>query len=155
MPSHFWRVRTLLAASVPIFRTTNKEKTMNRSIALGLAMLAGGAIGATAVNGLQAQGKAPGAYAIVDITAITNPDVFKNVIAKAGPALAETGGHYIVRTDKITSVDGAPPARFVVIAFDSVAQAQAWNKSAAQQEVETLRKQSTTSREFIVEGMAN
>jgi hypothetical protein len=33
-------------------------------------MLAGGAIGATAVNGLHAQGKAPGAYAVVDISAI-------------------------------------------------------------------------------------
>ena len=63
--------------------------------------------------------------------------------------------HYIARTDKITNIDGVPPARFVIIAFDSVAQAQAWDKSAPQQEVDTLRKQSTTSRSFIVEGMAN
>jgi uncharacterized protein (DUF1330 family) len=155
MHSHFWHVRARLAAGVLIFQETNEENTMNRSIALGLAMLAGGAIGATAVSALQAQGKAPGAYVVVDITSINNPDVFKNVVAKAGPALQETGGHYIARTEKITNIDGAPPARFVIIAFDSVAQAQAWNKSAAQQEVETLRKQSTTSREFIVEGMAN
>ena len=128
---------------------------MNRSIALGLAMLAGGAIGATAVSALQAQGKAPGAYAVIDISAITNPDVFKTVIAKAGPAMQETGGHYIARTEKITNIDGVPPARFVIIAFDSVAQAQAWDKSAPQQEVDSLRKQSTTSRAFIVEGMAN
>ena len=67
--------------------------------------------------------------------------------------MAGTGGHYIIRTDKITNLDGTPPSRFVVIAFDSVQQAQAWNKSAAQQEVENLRKQSTNSREFIVEGM--
>jgi uncharacterized protein (DUF1330 family) len=128
---------------------------MNRSIALGLAMLAGGAIGATAVNGLHAQGKAPGAYAVVDISAITNADVFKSVVAKAGPALQESGGHYIARTEKITNIDGAPPVRFVIIAFDSVAQAQAWDKTAAQQEVDSLRKQSTTSRAFIVEGMSN
>ena len=51
---------------------------MKRTIALGLAMLAGGAIGATAVNGLHAQGTAPAAYAVVDISAITNPDVFRN-----------------------------------------------------------------------------
>jgi uncharacterized protein (DUF1330 family) len=128
---------------------------MNRSIALGLAMLAGGVIGATAVNGLHAQGKAPGAYAVIDISAITNADVFKSVVAKAGPALQESGGHYIARTEKITNIDGAPPARFVIIAFDSVAQAQAWDKTAAQQEVDSLRKQSTTSRAFIVEGMSN
>jgi uncharacterized protein (DUF1330 family) len=148
-------LRALLAAGVPIFRKTDKEKTMNRSIALGLAMLAGGAIGATAISALQAQGKAPGAYAVVDISAITNADVFKNVIAKAGPAMQDSGGHFIARTDKITNIDGVAPARFVIIAFDSVAQAQAWDKSAPQQEVDSLRKQSTTSRSFIVEGMAN
>jgi uncharacterized protein (DUF1330 family) len=127
---------------------------MNRSIALGIAMLAGGAIGATAVNALHAQGKVPGAYAVVDISKINDPDVFKNVVAKAPGAMTGSVGHYIIRTDKITNVDGTAPARFVVIAFDTVAQAQAWDKSAAQQEVNDLRKKSTTSREFIVEGMA-
>src|ERR1700727_3105277 len=154
MHPHFFGTFARLAAGVLMFLITNKEKTMNRSITLGLAMLAGGAIGATAVSALQAQGKAPGAYAVVDITSINNPDVFKNVVAKAGPAMQDSGGHFIARTDKITNIDGAPPARFVIIAFDSVAQAQAWDKSAAQQEVDTLRKQSTTSRSFIVEGMA-
>jgi hypothetical protein len=75
---------------------------MNRAIPLGPAMLAGGAIGATAVNGLHAQGSAPAAYAIVDISAVTNPDVFKTLLPKAGPAMAAFGGKYIIRTDKIT-----------------------------------------------------
>jgi hypothetical protein len=60
---------------------------MNRSMALGMAMLAGGTIGATAINALHAQGKAPGAYAIVDISKINDPEVFKNVVAKARQAL--------------------------------------------------------------------
>jgi uncharacterized protein (DUF1330 family) len=127
---------------------------MNRAIPLGLAMLAGGVIGATAVSGLHAQATAPAAYAVVDISAVTNPDVFKTLIPKAGPAMAPFGGKYIVRTDKITNLDGTPPARFVVIGFDSVAKAQAWNDSAAQKEVNDIRAQSTKSRSFIVEGMA-
>ena len=57
---------------------------MNRSIALGLAMLAGGAIGATAVNGLHPQGKAPGSYAVVDLSKINDPDVFKTLPSKMG-----------------------------------------------------------------------
>jgi hypothetical protein len=36
-------------------------------------MLAGIVIGATAVSGLYARGKGPGAYAIVDISEITDP----------------------------------------------------------------------------------
>ena len=126
---------------------------MNRTIALGLVMLAGGAIGATAVNGLRAQGAAPAAYAVVDISAITNPDIFKTLGPKAGPAMAVSGGKFIMRTDKITNLDGTPPSRFVVIAFDSVAKAQAWNDFAAQKEVNDIRLQSTKSRSFVVEGM--
>ena len=57
---------------------------MNRSIALGLAMLAGAAIGATAVNGLHAQNKVPGAYAVLDLRAISSPDVFKTLPSKTG-----------------------------------------------------------------------
>ncbi len=57
---------------------------MNRSIALGLAMPAGAAIAATAVNGLHAQNKAPGAYAVLDLSAINSPDVFKTLPSKMG-----------------------------------------------------------------------
>ena len=57
---------------------------MDRSIALRLAMLAGMVIGATAVDGLHAQNKAPGAYAVLDLSAINSPDAFKTVPSKMG-----------------------------------------------------------------------
>ena len=57
---------------------------MNRPIALGLALLAGAAIGATAVNGLHAQNKAPGAYAALDFSAVNGPDVFKILPSRTG-----------------------------------------------------------------------
>jgi uncharacterized protein (DUF1330 family) len=41
-----------------------------------------------------------------------------------------------------------PSHPIVVIAFDSIEKAQALNKSAAQQGIEKIRKQSTNSREF-------
>src|SRR3984957_19307213 len=46
----------------------SKEKAMNQRIVLGLTLLAGVAIGATAIGGLNAQNKTPGAYAVVDIS---------------------------------------------------------------------------------------
>ena len=55
--------------------TSKGRNNMNRSIALGLAMLAGTLIGATAVNGLHAQNNAPGAYAALDLGAIKGIDV--------------------------------------------------------------------------------
>ena len=65
-------------------QTAQRENAMNRSIALGLAMLAGAVIGAIAVNGLHAQNKAPGAYAALDLRAINSPDVFKTLPSKTG-----------------------------------------------------------------------
>jgi uncharacterized protein (DUF1330 family) len=128
---------------------------MHQRIALGLAMLAGVAIGATAVNGLHAQGKAPSAYAVVEINEITDPEGFKVVTQRptASTATVMQGGHYITRTDKITALDGTAPNRYVIIAFDSVEKAQAWNNSADQQKINAIRDKTTKSRSFIVEGM--
>jgi uncharacterized protein (DUF1330 family) len=124
---------------------------MKTHYTVALAMLAGVAVGAAAVNGLHAQAK-PGAYAIVDLSEITNPDLFKTLLPKAGPAVTAFGGQFVARTEKITALDGAAPNRFVVIGFDSVEKAKAWNDSPAQKEVNDIRLKSTKSRSFIVDG---
>jgi len=118
-------------------------------------MLAGFGLGATAIHGVSAQGmgKAPGAYAVVDISEITDAETFKQIGPKAGPANDAAGGKVIIRTEKITGLDGIAPKRFIVIAFDSVEKANAWHASPAQKEVDSLRMKSTKSREFIAEGM--
>jgi uncharacterized protein (DUF1330 family) len=128
---------------------------MNRHISLGLAMLAGAVLGAAAVNGLNAQNKAPGAYAVVDLSEISNPDLFKTLLPKAEPASAAFGGKFVVRTENIVGLDGTPPKRFVVIAFDSIDKAKAWDASPAQKEITDIRQRSTKSRQFIVDGNIN
>ena len=57
---------------------------MNRSIALGLAMVAASVVGATAANGSHGQNNAPAAYAVLDLRAINAPDVFKTLPSKTG-----------------------------------------------------------------------
>jgi uncharacterized protein (DUF1330 family) len=123
---------------------------MKSYFGLGLAMLAGAAFGAMAVNGLHAQAK-PGAYVIVDLSEITNPDLFKTLLPKAPAAMAAFDGQFAVRTEKITALDGVAPKRFVVISFDSVDKAKTWNDSAAQKEINDIRAKSTKSRSFIVD----
>jgi uncharacterized protein (DUF1330 family) len=132
-----------------------QEDVMNHRIALGLAMLAGAAFGAAAVNGLNAQNKAPGAYAVVDISEITDQKLFDQIGPKAGPSNDAFGGKYIIRTNNMTSIDGTPPKRLVVIAFDSVEKAKAWNSSSAQKEINDLRMKSMKSRLFIADGTIN
>jgi uncharacterized protein (DUF1330 family) len=60
-----------------------------------------------------------------------------------------------VRGGKVEGVEGtAPKDRFVVIAFDSVEKARAWENSAAYEAIKPIRHTSATSRVFIVEGVA-
>jgi uncharacterized protein (DUF1330 family) len=118
-------------------------------------MLAGAALGAVAVSGLSAQNKAPGAYAVVDISEITNPDVFKQLLAKAEAPVTAGGGKFVIRTEKITAIDGAPPKRFVVIGFDSMEKAKAWDSLPAQKEIDDMRSKSAKARSFFVDGAVN
>jgi uncharacterized protein (DUF1330 family) len=79
--------------------------------------------------------------------------------AGAGPADGERedvvvadGPHDVVRTEAITALDGTPTKRIVVIAFDSIEKAKAWDASPAQKEVTDIRLKSTKSRSFIADG---
>jgi uncharacterized protein (DUF1330 family) len=128
---------------------------MNQRIALGLAMLAGAAFGAAAVSGLHAQNKAPGAYAVIDISEISNPDLFKTLLPKVGASNAAFGGQNVILTEKIVGLDGTPPKRFIVLAFDSMEKAKAWDASAAQKEITGIRTKSTKSRAFLADGAIN
>lgn len=124
---------------------------MSRYIALGLAMLTGAVLGAVAVNKLNAQATAPGAYVVVDISAITNDADFRTLLPKTGPSNAAFGGQFIARTENIVALDGTPPKRFVLIAFDSIDRAKAWFESPAEKEITVINKRSTNSRTFIVD----
>jgi uncharacterized protein (DUF1330 family) len=119
---------------------------------IAFAALAGTALGAAAIEGLHAQASAP-AYAVVVIRKVNDAEAFKVVPAKGAAAVEAAGGKFIILTNKIASLDGPPPARYIVIQFDSMEKAQAWHNSAAQKEVDEIRMKSTDSLAFIAEGM--
>jgi uncharacterized protein (DUF1330 family) len=129
---------------------------MNSTYKIAIALLISGGLGAAAIQGLHAQAKPP-AYVVVSISSIKDADGFKSgVVDKASPAaLAAAGGHYVIRSQSVTALDGAPPQRFVLIAFDSTEKALAWNNSAATKEVTAARIKTTDSKSFLVEGVAN
>ncbi|HEY7298878.1 MAG TPA: DUF1330 domain-containing protein [Xanthobacteraceae bacterium] len=117
---------------------------------VGPAMLAGAVIGAAAINGLQAQNRAHGAYVIIDISNYTDRDTFMRQMAP-GATVDPYNGKFLTRSEKITAIDGTPPKRFVIIGFDSLERAKAWDASAAQKDADSRRQKFTTSRAFIVE----
>jgi uncharacterized protein (DUF1330 family) len=121
-----------------------------------LALLAGIAIGAVAVQGLHAQAQPP-AYVI----AMPNPadaDAYaKNYAAHIQATIEPFGGHYLVRGGKRVVFNGTPP-NVVVIAFDNIAKAEAWRNSAAYQAVVPARDKAIgngTYASFAVEGVSN
>lgn len=115
-------------------------------------MLAGMAFGGVAINQLSAQSKMPGAYVVFDVTSIDKPDLFKTLLPLGEQAAKAHDGTFIVRTENIVALDGVPPKRFVIVAFDSMSKAQAYHNSAELKEVDDIRARSTTSRSFIVDG---
>ena len=124
---------------------------MKTNFKSAIALITGATIGGALIQGLHAQATPP-TYAVVEINSITDPEGFKAVGPKAGPANAAFGGKAVIRTENITAIDGTPPKRLIVIAFDSLEKAKAWSASADQKEVDAIRRKTTTSREYFVEG---
>jgi len=120
---------------------------------LALTLLAGIALGGAVIETIHAQAKPP-TYVVVAIRKITDPEGYKEVMAKAPAAAKAAGGTFVIRSDKITTLDGPSPARFVLLKFDGVEQAQAWYNLPAQKEINALRAKTTDSLSFIVPGEA-
>jgi len=128
---------------------------MKTQYTVALSMLAGVALGAISVGGLYAQGKAPGAYAIVTYTEIADPAGYKaNVSDKTRPLLEKAGGHLLVATNDFTVLrEGTPPfplKRIAIIGFDSIQQAKDWYISPDRKDIQAYINENTKGRAFAV-----
>lgn len=117
-----------------------------------VATLVGAAIGAAGAVAIHARPAAvlPG-YVVAEVD-ITDPGTFQKYSAKAPGTIAQYGGHYVIRNGKNESLEGEPPKRFVVIQFESVEKAKAWENSPEYEAIKPIRHSSAKSRVFIIEG---
>ena len=124
---------------------------MNAKYQIALAMLAGAALGAAAVQSLHAQGK-PKAY-IVTESEVLDAAALAAFMPKAQAAVRAAGGTPgVIATGKIIAVMGDPPKRFGASEWPNAEQAQAYLKSAERAALDTERaKAFKTTRQFIVE----
>jgi uncharacterized protein (DUF1330 family) len=121
---------------------------------LAVAVLVGVSIGVAGAHALRAQQVKPAPGYVIAELDVTDPDAFKKYAEKVPPIVAAFDGHYLVRGGKIQEVEGEVPKRIVVIAFDSVEKAHAWEFSPAYEAIKPMRQSSAKSRIFIVEGIA-
>jgi len=127
---------------------------MKTKYTVALSMLAGVAIGAMAVQGLQAQGK-PKAYSVsetelIDATA-------QAAYTPLAQAAQRNAGARPLRTagGKVVAIEGAaPPKRVAITEWDSLEQAQAFYNSAAWKDLAPQRDKGVKLiRRYVVEAM--
>jgi uncharacterized protein (DUF1330 family) len=123
---------------------------------LALAVLAGISIGAagTVVIYAQQTKTPPPAYVIAEVE-VTDRAAFQEYADKVAETMAPFEGHYhyVVRTSTVQALEGEPPKRIVVIAFDSAEKALGWYRSPAYQKIKPIRLGASVSRLYLAEGL--
>jgi uncharacterized protein (DUF1330 family) len=123
-----------------------------------LAMLAGCGLGAAAVQGLHAQAKPP-IYYVVEIDT-TKPDAYAKefapkaqaVIKAAGGRFVAIGGADAADAKAVIAIEGEPPKRVVVMAWDTMEQIQAWWGNPEYIALRKIVDKYAKFRSFAVEG---
>ncbi|GLS01118.1 hypothetical protein GCM10007859_11290 [Brevundimonas denitrificans] len=94
------------------------------------------------------------AYIINEIT-VTDPTAYAEYVRRAPAVVAAFGGRYIVRAGAVTPMIGEPPtARIVVVEFPSHQAAADFLASPEYQAILPIRQAASTSRAYVVDGVA-
>jgi uncharacterized protein (DUF1330 family) len=135
-------------ALAPIWRNAMTTRSQ-----LGLALLAGFAIGAAAVQGLHAAGSAP-AYVVSEI-GISDLDAYqKEYLPLAQAWIKASGGRLVAAGQNIAVYEGpSPGTRVAINAFDSLAAVQAWRNSDQFKEARKVGDKYAKFRSFAIEGL--
>ncbi len=131
---------------------------MKHYFGLGLAALAGAALGAAAVSGLHAQAKPP-VYLVTEID-VSNPQAYgkefapkaQATIIAAGGKLVAIGGAGGAGAKPVTAIAGTAPKRLVIQSWNSLDQIKAWYNGADYQAALKIGEKYATFRRYAVEG---
>jgi uncharacterized protein (DUF1330 family) len=118
-----------------------------------LALLAGLAIGAAAVQGLHAAGSAP-AYVVTEVGVSDLDGYQKEYVPLAQAAIKASGGRLVAAGQKIVVYEGpSPGTRVAISAFDSLDAAQAWRNSDQFKQARKVGDKYARFRAFAIEGL--
>jgi uncharacterized protein (DUF1330 family) len=131
---------------------------MRSNYKIAVAVTAGVAIGALAVQGLHAQAKPP-VYFLAEID-VTNPDAYaKEYAPKAQAIIKAAGGRFLAiggsaaTTGTVTAFDGDAPKRVVVQVWDSMEKIRAWRANPEYVELRKVGEKYAKFRSFAVDGL--
>jgi uncharacterized protein (DUF1330 family) len=125
---------------------------MRHIATLTLTLLVGFALGAGVIEGLHAQAAKKPAYVIAEVE-VTDPPAFQAYAAKVPATLKSFHGRYLVRAKPDAKEGETPKGSVVVLAFDSLADAEKWYSTPPYSELIPERQKAAKSRVYIVEGL--
>ena len=126
---------------------------MKTNYKIAIALVAGAAIGAAAIQGLHAQAKPP-VYVVSEIT-VSNVDAYtKEYVPVVRPAIKKTGGKLLAASQNVISLEGAPQkSRVTINVYDSLEKAQASRNDADYKAARIIGDKYATFRAYVVEGL--
>jgi uncharacterized protein (DUF1330 family) len=125
---------------------------MKQTMRVGVILVAGVALGVGTVQGLRAQAEKKPAYVIAEVH-ISDPTAFAAYVAKVPATLAPYHARYIVRGKPEVKEGAAPQGVYVMLAFDSLADAEKWYSTSPYADLIPERQKSAKSNVFIIEGL--
>jgi uncharacterized protein (DUF1330 family) len=127
---------------------------MKLNYKLAIALVAGAAIGAAAIQGLHAQSTAK-AYVVTEIE-VLDQQAQSAYLPKVGEVIKSTGGAYLARGGKILALEGGDaPKRATIVVYDSLEKAQASRNSPAWTALGEDRKKAIKAKAWVIEGLPN
>jgi uncharacterized protein (DUF1330 family) len=121
---------------------------------IGIALIAGAAVGAAATHGLHAQATLA-AYSVSEIE-VTDQNGYAPAAAILTAENKKAGGRQLSRGGRVEIVEGAPPKRIVISEWKSMAEAKAFYASpTVKKAFEDRKKFSKGARTYIVEALPN
>ncbi len=92
------------------------------------------------------------AYVVVEVD-VKDPERYADYRTMVPASLAAYGGKYLIRGGQVENLEGDwEPQRFVMIQFESVAQAKRWWDSEEYRQARNLRQATSDTRMIVVEG---
>jgi uncharacterized protein (DUF1330 family) len=125
---------------------------MKTHFTVAIAMIAGFGLGAVATQGLKAQGK-PLVYTVTEIDISNVGAYMKEYTPVVQPIIKKAGGKLLAASLKVTAIEGTPPKRVAINAWDSLEQAQALYNSADYKEAQKIGLKYAKFRRYAVEGL--
>ena len=121
-------------------------------VATTASMLASFALGAFAVQQVNAQAKSP-VYFVVENEISDVPGYLKEYAAHARDMIKANGGRYPAAGDATTFVGEPPKSRVAIFVFDDLRQIQTWLNSPEYKELRKVGEKYAKFRNYAVPGV--